>query len=226
MTTEPKDALYCLRCVGVEMCTKRARTLTQSTQIASCDSGAKSVCRCASKSIRLGRASNHKCIMSMAVCGQSSTSHLDPAKSKCFMTALFVHRRCTAAGGSCAQKPNHVVTTSLLPNVILGHLVSKCLHSYILDIFLCHKSETSDGQFWIIHFHGQSIHMCKDSFSGEQRCCFNSMPNTFCFIVWRALIFRVLAKTHDQQQTVILGMSKMHTPQTVRSHRAALFGPS
>ena len=50
------------------------------------------------------------------------------------------------------------------------------------------------------------------------------MPNTFCFIVWRALIFRVLAKTHDQQRTVILGMSKMNTPQTVRSHRAALFG--
>ena len=79
VATELKDALNFLGCVDAEMCTTHVRTLTHSTQIASCDSGAKSVSHCSSQSLRLGRASNQKCIMSMSVCGKSSSSHLDPA---------------------------------------------------------------------------------------------------------------------------------------------------
>ena len=54
------------------------------------------------------------------------------------------------------------------------------------EICLCHKSEMSDGQFWIIHFHGQSIHMCEDRVSGEQRCCLNSIPHKCWLIVCKA----------------------------------------
>ena len=135
---------------------------------------------------------------------------------KCFMTVLFIQRLCTAAGVLC---PKSRITSSQPCFFRVSFWVTWSPSVSILifsDIFLCHKSEMSDGQFWFIHFHGQSIHMCKDSFSGEQRCCFNAMPNTFCFVVWRALIFRVLAENHDQQRTVILGVPKMHTPQTVR----------
>ena len=134
MTTETKDALHRSRCVDARMCTKRVRTLTHSTQIASCDSQAKSICHCSSQSLRLGRPSNQKCIMSVSVCGNSILFTHGSCQVKCFMTVLLIHRQCTAAGVLCPQTESrrhqlassecHSVSPSLQvsPFLYFGHL--------------------------------------------------------------------------------------------------------
>ena len=193
MTTEPKDALFCLQCVGVGMCLRRVRTLTQSTQIASCDSGAKSVCHCSSKSICF-----HAHPTTSASCRCQSVEN-PPLHTWILPSQMFSDSTlCPQTVHSCRGLVPKNRTTSSQPRFFRMSFWVTWSPSVSILIFRT--------TFYVISLRCQTDNVgsptstaspstcAKIVFSGEQRCCFISMPNTFCFILWRALIFQVLAK--------------------------------
>ena len=56
------------------------------------------------------------------------------------MTVLFIHRLCTTAGVLCPETESR--RHDLLPSVILCHLGSKSLQSYLSDMFVFNGSES------------------------------------------------------------------------------------